>query len=1007
MLHKILKAQFYCFLVLVLLCLDIAKSYAIYDGARHPVAWNDENACYTGSFEFNPFGGNKDANWELSNPVCIGFIVGQGALIVAAGIYTKYYGCGNPTNPTAVAMAQAEKAGDPVPDMPFISAGTLGKLIYRNGLCSKRMVEYNAYQNLAVKACTSFPVSVATCAQAQSFASMAASDVANCCGAFFGSYALAVGIGVGILGGIHAVAKKSFDTAKVCGNDWNVWKKVDKFGDFSDSENDIWRRGNYPGSYQDCLDDVFINNKNKCSLQNVDGVAFNKTSVRNKYYREFLYGGREYVDSACENPASWSEARKLAILGYTDSKQRYYMRGPSVVSSYGCHRFSLIGSADDVDSANAYECCKNRSQNTICIESEEFVTNNKDHDFCKFGHKCKLNGVEYETYYGKTLSNFLCAKTYSVCPYNHLLGGGTEAQEFKESFTGHPSSELQNYCQYLKHCVKIPLLPKIRISDLKGAFISKACKDLKGDSQNSYGFNSEVLPTPQNVRGFSAPIIQCFKETIENLLLNKAGHTKCANPDELPNVKGECKSGYFYRENSYINKKSFFIKVQEGLQGAIKMALTVAIVLFGIMILIGGGQPIPKKQMFAFIIKIGIVMYFALGNAWQSGFVEGLLGSSQHLAMIMLKIDDVNVPEEKKDGCQFPRFNYQLNSSDENFFKNPKYPPGKEYLGIWDMLDCKLARAIGYGPEVSVPNLAKMIFAGFLTGGLGIMFFLAAMFFAFFFLSMILRAMHIFLMSMTAIVILIYVSPITITLMMFSKTKSVFDNWVKQILGLSLQPVILFAYLGIFISIFNVVLIGDVTYSGDGKEAPKMIVCDSESKQEGIYCIFGVAKIKTYSGLEAIGIGLPTLVGMNKNKLNALIKATILMLIFSKFMDGISTLAEKLVGGSELKTKDFSVADMMKTSYGVARGVQKRVLRATKKIGKAAAKGIGGRVKSGVNAAGNKGKSVKKPTAKETPSTDDVGSPSNATADAGNPPTSSTNAASNPPSGASNEAKKD
>src|SRR3989338_10332607 len=155
MLHKILKAQFYCFLVLVLLCLDIAKSYAIYDGARHPVAWNDENACYTGSFEFNPFGGNKDANWELSNPVCIGFIVGQGALIVAAGIYTKYYGCGNPTNPTAVAMAQAEKAGDPVPDMPFISAGTLGKLIYRNGLCSKRMVEYNVYQNLAVKACTS------------------------------------------------------------------------------------------------------------------------------------------------------------------------------------------------------------------------------------------------------------------------------------------------------------------------------------------------------------------------------------------------------------------------------------------------------------------------------------------------------------------------------------------------------------------------------------------------------------------------------------------------------------------------------------------------------------------------------------------------------------------------------------------------------------------------------------------------------------------------------------
>ena len=83
---------------------------------------------------------------------------------------------------------------------------------------------------------------------------------------------------------------------------------------------------------------------------------------------------------------------------------------------------------------------------------------------------------------------------------------------------------------------------------------------------------------------------------------------------------------------------------------------------------------------------------------------------------------------------------------------------------------------MGFGPEVSVPNLLIMIVAGFFTGGLGILFVVGAFLFAFFLISITVRALHIFLISVTAIVIMIYVSPITITLSMFERTKSIFDG---------------------------------------------------------------------------------------------------------------------------------------------------------------------------------------------------------------------------------------
>jgi hypothetical protein len=382
---------------------------------------------------------------------------------------------------------------------------------------------------------------------------------------------------------------------------------------------------------------------------------------------------------------------------------------------------------------------------------------------------------------------------------------------------------------------------------------------------------------------------------------------------------------------------------------------------------------IEKKKLLPYILKIALVLYFATGDGWKSGFMEGILGTSTMLSEMMFNVDehkvyDPTVGKEvvdssktaKLDGCQFPRFNYaDTNQATRYDPKFAAYPKGTEYLRIWDTLDCKIARALGFGPEVSVPNILIMAVGGFFTGGLGIVFVVATFLFAFLLIAITIRALHIFLISVVAIVILFYVSPITIAASLFEKTKGIFQSWLKQLLGFVLQPVILFAYLGILITIFDQITIGkDLTFTGDGRSEMKRMACSGAAADTSMYCIFKIPNLKTNHGLEIIGIGIPFLTDMNPTKLNTIIKGAILMFIFYSFMEKISTFAQKLVGGSTIQGWAPSVGKMASKTFSVARGVQERIVGgvAARALPKVAA--AGGKIKSGIRSLGNKGKSV-------------------------------------------------
>jgi len=949
--------SFFCaFFIAVLAALTPHNSYAVYEGVRDGIGFNsgtgydtNSNRCNTGSIAFDPFSNNKDIDWDLSNPTCIGYVASVGAVMMAADITSKTM-CSPPMvkNTTGVATETAK-----YPIMAAILPAviltpiTVVRQVFAAQQCVSRAYEYAAWQ-----ASCAIPGNAASCTQA----TLSATDLSICCSSV-AAYTAAVGAAISALAIIWDVARNTYENARVCGSEWQSWVPDDKV---------TWKRDK--GPYRKCIEDLFLNNGvvTNCGIYGInsdsDKTGNADASIKNKFYREYIYGGMEYEDkgdNSCDNPIDETDKKifnRKDNLGYTDEKQKYYMTGPGAAPVYACYRF--LTTKKSASMQKAYDCCKRRSQNAICIENRISLGGKLEkynHEFCEIGSSCTIDNVSFAAYASKTQSNYVCAKTYSVCPYNHLLAGGTETKKVNAANT----TLVDNFCQYMNHCSKIPILPYVRSSNLEGAFISASCKDLKGDSQNVYGYNSQLIPI--NTKNFSAPMAQCFKETLENLFLNVAGDTQCSNPDEKPNSSGVCTSGYAYQRGHGLKTQSFFLKVQSNLQSIIKMTLTLSIMFFGYMILHGGGSAITKKQLLPYILKIGLVMYFAVGDGWQYGFMKGVLGTSTLLSDIMFRVDESGA-SNTLDGCQFPRFNYADQNEDTKYSQNASYPPGSEYLRIWDTLDCKIARALGFGPEVSVPNLIYMILGGLFTGGLGIVFFVASFALGFFMISLTIRALHIFLLSITSIIILMYVSPIAITAALFDKTKNIFNGWWKQMLGFTLQPMILFAYLGILITLFDKIIIGDdVRFTGDGKQNPKQMICNDAAKNTSIICIFRIPDIKTYDGFEALGVGLPMLGSMNQEKLQSIMKAALIMFIFMKFMDQITGFASKLVGGAELNSDwDASASGMAKNAYGTLRGIQQRGMR----VGKAGLNTImraGGQAKSMIGLMGNKGKATTVP----------------------------------------------
>jgi type IV secretory pathway VirB6-like protein len=448
------------------------------------------------------------------------------------------------------------------------------------------------------------------------------------------------------------------------------------------------------------------------------------------------------------------------------------------------------------------------------------------------------------------------------------------------------------------------------------------------------------------------------------------------NYGEYPSADGTCASGLYVVDGNFTYKKgnkykenSFFETIQNVMSSVIKLAITLAVAFYGVNLLLWKTSLGDKKSILVFVFKIALVMYFCVGNAWQDVFFRGFYDSSMVLAKILFKVETLQ-DSKQQDGCQFGTV--ALPDGTAQTFST--YPDGKEYLAIWDTIDCKMMRYLGFGPQLSNANIASMVIATYFFGPIGIYFAMSVMVFGFFLVSLGIRALHIFISSAAAIILLVFVSPLVIPCAMFEKTKGIFDGWLGKLLSYCFQPMILFAYVAIFITVMDRTLIGSATFHGnapktmscekicvdsdgelvayDGDQAP---ACDEDGQEiinpldDSVACLLNFQDFGTWKAFSVIGVALPIVENLFKENVKerilTMLKGALVMYLLYKFMDEIPGIIEALIG----KTGAFK---MLTKAMSVVKGVSERLGRAGGKVASHAA----GNVSRAAKHAGNQGK---------------------------------------------------
>ncbi|NLG04752.1 MAG: hypothetical protein GX567_13125, partial [Clostridia bacterium] len=316
-----------------------------------------------------------------------------------------------------------------------------------------------------------------------------------------------------------------------------------------------------------------------------------------------------------------------------------------------------------------------KSFSKICVSS---------HSLCPYNFN--LSG-------GTELKDLYCDGNYLTCRQDEDTSGLYNQDDWNSRYGGDKSivcsdniygeckkptsayGKAKNFCTYQAHCTEPGVSDSFFVDIPENKYFPSVCSSFIGDSQffpaHSVGDEGVVygpsgtadFNNPLTVaafggmdfslgayRGFTAPVAQCLKETLENMFYNRAGQTVCnLEAEAIVNSFGFCgedqtleeaierqnqyrKEG---KEDAYVyikgaplgEEQSVYFRIQQILRNVIRLVTILAIAFIAIGFLLKGDLDIfedvkKPKAMIVGLLKFGIVFYFALGTAWQDRFYE-------------------------------------------------------------------------------------------------------------------------------------------------------------------------------------------------------------------------------------------------------------------------------------------------------------------------------------------------------------------------------------------------
>ena len=219
--------------------------------------------------------------------------------------------------------------------------------------------------------------------------------------------------------------------------------------------------------------------------------------------------------------------------------------------------------------------------------------------------------------------------------------------------------------------------------------------------------------------------------------------------------------------------------------------LTLGVIVFGIMMALGMVEKLSRDAM-VLLLKVAFVAYFVQNvdmlYAWIIAMIDALsnvmftFATVQHPTTPVCIIDKVSV-WERVDCLIDTLIGIRTDNAGGNGSAN------RQLTGHGLMRG--LVAFFGSAFFSSVP--------GFIIGIIGFMFIYTMLMF-------MVKAMFTYLLAYMAVMLMMLVAPFFMPMVLFRATKQYFDTWVKLIIGFSLQPVIIIAFVSFAVAAVDVVV---------------------------------------------------------------------------------------------------------------------------------------------------------------------------------------------------------
>ena len=301
-------------------------------------------------------------------------------------------------------------------------------------------------------------------------------------------------------------------------------------------------------------------------------------------------------------------------------------------------------------------------------------------------------------------------------------------------------------------------------------------------------------------------------------------------------------------ERVFINpdhKSGFFPEIQKNLKRIVLAAIGLYLCLTGIKIMNSGGT-LKRSDYLMFAIKLALVVYFTLGNAWfavdengkKVGIYYGITDGAQQIASYFMESQNM---EDPLGHCKYNYGNRNILSQRDipaiGSMKPTVGANGYIKMTVWDLIDCRLINYLNMGTcNYSFAGLIAIwsITALILVSGIGFVLMIAMFIYSFMLLKIIFKFVHIFILSMFSITILVAVSPIMITFALFDFTKGIYEAWIKMLLGYVIYPGLHFAFIALMLATFDNIYFGDLKLDSASESIFKQ--CQDKGSSESPIC---------------------------------------------------------------------------------------------------------------------------------------------------------------------------